>query len=196
MVPPALRFSVLERDGFACQFCGTKAPEADLEASPLIPESIGGSISQDNLVAMCAECHAGRSSRLVLEAETNEQIKERLALLIERRDLLQECTVTQKDILAYINRETWLVVTRWERGRGRVDKNDECKRAPSEVIHSLRSALVTYGFAEVVSSTDIALARHWDTEDEKSVIRYFFGILRKRRTLDQDCGAETKGTSA
>lgn len=58
------RFEVLRRDGFACQYCGTKATESGdgLTIDHVVPVSLGGADDPANLVAACRECNAGKSS--------------------------------------------------------------------------------------------------------------------------------------
>ena len=38
----ALRFKILERDGFTCQICGQGAPNVPLEIDHIVPFSEGG----------------------------------------------------------------------------------------------------------------------------------------------------------
>ena len=46
--------SVLERDGWRCQLCGTRI---NLHLHHQVFRSQGGSDSQENLITLCAECH-------------------------------------------------------------------------------------------------------------------------------------------
>ena len=47
-----LRFKVLMRDKFTCQYCGRKAPEVVLEVDHVFPQSKGGKDEMDNLVVL------------------------------------------------------------------------------------------------------------------------------------------------
>lgn len=69
-----LRFEVLRRDGYACRYCGSKAPEVELTVDHVVPVALGGSDEPSNLVAACRDCNAGKSSvpadsRLVADVE-------------------------------------------------------------------------------------------------------------------------------
>jgi len=55
-----LRFNVLKRDNFTCQYCGRKPPEVILEVDHIIPISDGGETSLDNLITSCRECNRGK----------------------------------------------------------------------------------------------------------------------------------------
>lgn len=63
-----LRFQVLMRDGFRCQYCG-RSPKNDenvvLEVDHVMPKSKGGGDSFDNLVTACRECNQGKKDILL-----------------------------------------------------------------------------------------------------------------------------------
>ncbi len=62
-----LRFSVLERDGFCCQYCG-RSPKEDgvkLVVDHIIPISKGGTNEMSNLITACGDCNRGKSDRLL-----------------------------------------------------------------------------------------------------------------------------------
>lgn len=60
IVSKELRFKVLCRDNFACQYCGRKAPDVELEVDHIYPVSKGGKAREDNLVTSCASCNSGK----------------------------------------------------------------------------------------------------------------------------------------
>lgn len=51
-----LRQEVLRRDGWRCQCCGTMS---NLEVHHKGFRSHGGHDSEENLITLCSECHAG-----------------------------------------------------------------------------------------------------------------------------------------
>jgi 5-methylcytosine-specific restriction endonuclease McrA len=51
-----LRNQVLRRDAWRCQFCGTMC---DLEVHHKEFRSHSGDDSEENLITLCAQCHAG-----------------------------------------------------------------------------------------------------------------------------------------
>lgn len=63
---PRLRFQVLQRDGFTCQYCGAKPPDVRLHVDHIKPVSMGGVSTMENLITACQECNQGKSA-LVLE---------------------------------------------------------------------------------------------------------------------------------
>ena len=56
----ALRFQILARDNFTCQYCGRGAPDVMLEVDHKIPVSEGGTNESDNLITACAACNRGK----------------------------------------------------------------------------------------------------------------------------------------
>jgi 5-methylcytosine-specific restriction endonuclease McrA len=64
-----LRFLVLERDNFTCQYCG-RTPSKDrsviLEIDHIIPKSKGGTDDIDNLITSCKECNLGKGDIILI----------------------------------------------------------------------------------------------------------------------------------
>ena len=58
----ALRWEVLKRDAFTCQYCGRSAPEVKLEVDHITPVCEGGKDTKENLVTSCYSCNRGKSA--------------------------------------------------------------------------------------------------------------------------------------
>lgn len=56
-----LRIAVLQRDGYACVYCGRRPPEVVLEADHVLAAAHGGLDLSTNLVAACRDCNNGKS---------------------------------------------------------------------------------------------------------------------------------------
>lgn len=60
-----VRFEVLKRDGFRCQYCG-RSPKNDetvvLHVDHIIPKSRGGAFTKDNLTTACSVCNVGKGN--------------------------------------------------------------------------------------------------------------------------------------
>lgn len=59
----SIRFDVLNRDNFTCQYCGKSAPEVRLEVDHVKPVSKGGTDHLSNLITTCEECNRGKSNK-------------------------------------------------------------------------------------------------------------------------------------
>ncbi len=65
-----LRFDVLSRDLFTCQYCGAKSPDVVLHVDHIWPVKRGGTNDIWNLAAACIECnHGKRASHITIERE-------------------------------------------------------------------------------------------------------------------------------
>lgn len=56
-----LRFEVLKRDAFTCQYCSAKPPKVPLEVDHIYPVCKGGKNNIDNLITACFDCNRGKS---------------------------------------------------------------------------------------------------------------------------------------
>lgn len=75
---PAARLSrreVFARDGFTCQYCGTRTH--DLTLDHVVPRHRGGPHTWDNLVSACKRCNHRKAGRTPAEARMQLQRKPR-----------------------------------------------------------------------------------------------------------------------
>jgi rubredoxin len=71
-VAVGLRFTVFQRDGFRCRYCGVSIDDgAILHADHVIPESKGGLTTLENLVTACIDCNLGKSDRLLQDVSNS-----------------------------------------------------------------------------------------------------------------------------
>ena len=59
-VSTKVRFRVLSRDNFTCQYCGSTAPNVQLHVDHIQALCHGGSNKMDNLTTACADCNLGK----------------------------------------------------------------------------------------------------------------------------------------
>ena len=59
------RFNLFLRDGFCCQYCGSKG---DLTFDHVVPRSRGGVTSWDNVVAACSPCNLRKANRSLAQS--------------------------------------------------------------------------------------------------------------------------------
>ena len=79
-----LRFEVLKRDRFTCQYCSAKPPKVPLEIDHIDPVSKGGTNDIDNLVTACFDCNRGKSNNRL------DSIPDTLVEKSERKRLAQQ----------------------------------------------------------------------------------------------------------
>lgn len=95
-----LRFEVLKRDSFTCQYCGKPSPAAILELDHINPRSKGGTDTIDNLITSCSICNIGKSD-IELEKAPN--------FLIENSSLLREKNKKIEELESIINEYSSLI---------------------------------------------------------------------------------------
>ena len=64
-IPAGLRFKVLRRDGYTCQYCGRSAPEVELHVDHRVAWSKVRAHDIDNLVTACRDCNLGKGTATV-----------------------------------------------------------------------------------------------------------------------------------
>jgi len=57
------RINVATRDGFTCQYCGTKHPLSKLTYDHVVPRAQGGKTVWENIVMACYPCNEGKRDR-------------------------------------------------------------------------------------------------------------------------------------
>jgi len=67
------RFRVLNRDNFTCRYCGQSAPSVVLHVDHITPVCFGGDNDEDNLVAACQDCNAGKSTEDIINQQEQHQ---------------------------------------------------------------------------------------------------------------------------
>lgn len=56
-----LRWQILERDKYVCQYCGQGAPDVKLEVDHKVALADGGTNDLNNLITSCWACNRGKS---------------------------------------------------------------------------------------------------------------------------------------
>ena len=69
-----LRFDVLKRDRFTCQYCGAHPPDVKLRIDHVWPVARGGRTVLENLKTACFECNAGKRDFTLSEIEVPAEV--------------------------------------------------------------------------------------------------------------------------
>jgi 5-methylcytosine-specific restriction endonuclease McrA len=62
------RINVMTRDGFRCQYCGSRLPMSKLNYDHVIPRSQGGKTVWENIVTCCYTCNDHKAGRTPQQA--------------------------------------------------------------------------------------------------------------------------------
>lgn len=117
-----LRFSVFQRDQFACQYCGAQPPAVVLVCDHIEPASKGGETNIDNLITSCETCNQGKADRSLgdrpvrpdadlMYLETQQEIAELRRYqdaALERDDLFQQIFDRLDDIWTTYTGLDWM----------------------------------------------------------------------------------------
>ena len=55
-----IRWKILQRDNFICQYCGRTPPEVVLHVDHKLPIVRGGDNKESNLITACSDCNLGK----------------------------------------------------------------------------------------------------------------------------------------
>lgn len=99
-IPKSVRFEVFKRDGFACQYCGQKAPDVVLHVDHIKPVATGGDSSIMNLLTACAGCNAGKGPRELGDDTALSKQMAQMQELNERRAQIEMMVQWREDLLS------------------------------------------------------------------------------------------------
>jgi 5-methylcytosine-specific restriction endonuclease McrA len=68
LLMPLARRTVLARDQYRCQYCGSEPPKGQLTLDHVLPRSRGGEHTWENVVAACIPCNQRKGDRTLQEA--------------------------------------------------------------------------------------------------------------------------------
>lgn len=183
-----LRFEVLKRDAFTCQYCGKQPPDTVLHIDHIVPVAKGGKNTLINLVTSCCDCNLGKSDKELSDdsavKKQQKQLSElaekkaQIEMMIEWRELLLEADeLLTKNITALINK----YLVDWS-------LNDTG-------INHVRKAIKKRGYLAVFDAIEECYCKSKDSEDfrgkysgaidfagveRKPSISYAKGILKNR----------------
>ncbi len=88
-LPAKLRFEVLKRDRFTCQYCGITAIDQLLHVDHVKPVAEGGGDDALNLVTSCRDCNLGKGARPLNDNTFLRSQHTQLAEMEERRQQIE-----------------------------------------------------------------------------------------------------------
>lgn len=168
------RFEVFKRDGFTCQYCGRKPPEAILEADHMVPVADGGDDHESNMVTSCQDCNRGKSDRplTAIPAPLESQIADRTDRAEQTRAYNQFLLDLREEELATVRRLSryWC---------DRLGLKGKILLEPDE--ESIRRFLKKLPEAEILDSIDTAFGKRPPYgKDDRQTWKYFCGVCWKK----------------
>jgi hypothetical protein len=84
-----IRFEVLKRDKFQCNYCGKQAPDVVLEIDHIKPVSKGGTNDLLNLITSCFDCNRGKANNEISDDSVVKKQRTQLEELQLRREQIE-----------------------------------------------------------------------------------------------------------
>lgn len=174
-VSKRLKFEILRRDGFACQYCGAKAPETTLTVDHVTPVALGGTDEPTNLAAACGDCNNGKTSSApdapLVEQVSNDAVRWAAAIRAASARMLANIDARNADRAQF--RKWW---GSWGTGTG-----EDWKPIPLEPDwETTVDQFLAAGLPLPVLKTCIDLAMRRQKVQPEQTFRYMCGVAWKK----------------
>jgi len=63
------RINLMARDNFRCQYCGSRPSRSELNLDHVVPRSLGGHSTWENVVTSCVDCNRRKGGRTPKQAQ-------------------------------------------------------------------------------------------------------------------------------
>lgn len=140
-----MRFEVLKRDHFTCQYCGGKSPEKILHIDHIKPVSKGGKNTMLNLVTSCVDCNLGKSDKLLSDDSTVTKQQKETELMAEKKAQI-ELMIRWQESLTKADEKLYLSVAK-------LINNYMVDRSVNDTgMMKIRKAVIKHGYEKVYQS--------------------------------------------
>lgn len=157
-ISKSIRFEVLKRDSFACQYCGRKAPDVLLEVDHIQPVSKGGTNDLLNLITACADCNEGKSDRVLSDSTVLDRQRRQLKELQDRREQIELMFRWQKGLLELDDQVARELTDFWL-------ENVPGTALDGERVRRLKCLKQRFGLEEVIAAIRIAADQYVQFEN-------------------------------
>ena len=178
----SVRFEVMKRDSFTCQYCGQEAPDVILEIDHIVPVSKGGDDSIMNLVTACRDCNRGKTNRELSDDTAVKKQKRQADELQERREQLQMMVEWKKALLEELEEQIDSVEDLIQAWTG-LSLSDYGRQ-------NFKRYIKRFGYSEVLEATEISLDRYYYDEDDFGKAMYKVGGICYNRKKAREANAE------
>lgn len=174
-IPKKLRFEVLKRDKFTCQYCGRMAPDVILEIDHIKPVAEGGETDILNLITSCRDCNRGKGKTPLSENQALKKQQVALAELAEKREQTEMLLEWKKELVKYEKEQVKMI----SEYLGEVSGWCLSENGKTKALRLLKQ----FSLPEILEAIDIAYRQYYDGSDEKweEAFRKIGGICYNRR---------------
>lgn len=173
-----VRFEVLKRDKFTCQYCGGVAPNVLLQIDHIIPVSKGGDDSIMNLITSCQPCNSGKKDIMLSDDTALMKRKIQLDQLQEKREQLELMIEWQRELLTMDETVSDSIFDIWYSLTGfKLDYQDLAK---------VPVFLKEYSYEELVHAMKIARNQYLGRKTSSEMFAKVGGILYNIKRQERD----------
>lgn len=165
------RFSVFERDGFCCQYCGLTPPDVVLEVDHMVSKKDGGSDDLLNLTTACFDCNRGKSKKSIYNPKKSKvNLKREIKNLEEKKGQLESYYLFIQRKKELKNKELEVFENHWKRASGNRFTFNE------HGLKSIARLKEIYPAVLIFEAMDIS----WGREDihDNDKFRFMCGVLK------------------
>ena len=189
-----MRFEVLKRDRFTCQYCGKQSPSVVLHLDHIKPVSKGGKNTLLNLVTSCVDCNLGKGARELSDESELEKQKAHLSDLAEKQDQIKmmidwrESMIDSDELLVTsVVKVIDKHLVNWSMSASSIGdaRSLVCKGKYAQLMDSINTAKVKYGHIEDRGMAGEFIAKSLklfssNQNPVKQKVNYAKGIARNR----------------
>lgn len=154
-----LRFEVLKRDSFKCQYCGASAPDVLLKVDHIEPVFEGGTNDILNLITSCFDCNSGKGAVRISDQSMLEKTKQQLDELQHHRAQIEMMVEWKKSLKSKKQIELEQLESFWRTEGGGYILNEYG-------LNSLSCWLKKYTFEELLEAIQKSCASYLKLGDD------------------------------
>lgn len=148
-----IRFEVLKRDRFVCQYCGESAPDVVLQIDHIKPVASGGSNGITNLITSCFNCNSGKGKRELSDHDVAKKQHARLSELQDRREQLEMIKEWHDELMGLEDEEIDIAAAAFD------------AKTPGRLLSAggrkqIKSLIKRFGLVPVLESIDISTDKY------------------------------------
>ena len=155
-----LRYEVLKRDKFTCQYCGRMSPDVILEVDHIKPVAKGGTDDLINLITSCRDCNRGKGKTPLSDDTALKKQQASLKELAEKREQMALMVQWKKELLDHKSEEVEYINEYVQSLTGLSLSEYGKKKA--------MGLLKQFAFSEILDAIEIAIDQYYDEEDGMS----------------------------
>lgn len=173
-----IRFEVLKRDAFKCQYCGRSAPDVILEIDHIVPVSEGGKNDLLNLITSCRDCNRGKTNKLLSDTTAIDRQKKQLEDMNAIREQTEMLIQWKQELLTLEEGQVDAIESLMQTTTGYGLSQTGRKK--------VKDCIKRFGFSETYDAAELAFTKY---EQAGYAVEKIGGICYNRRKMKEGDGS-------